>query len=56
MPRKINLIDCNNYYNNFIERCDIFCRLKWRIQRAKIYFNQLYAWSTNHKRESNEAS
>ena len=29
------------YYNNFIGHCGVFCGLKWRIQRAKIYFSPL---------------
>ena len=30
-----------HYYNNFIRHCGVFCGLKWRIQRAKIYFSPL---------------
>ena len=29
------------YYNNFIGHCGVFCGLKWKIQRAKIYFSPL---------------
>ncbi len=42
------------YYNHFIGHCGVFCGLKWRIQRAKIYFSPL-PW-TNQKQENNEAS
>ncbi len=42
------------YYNHFIGHCGVFCRLKWRIQQAKIYLSPL-PW-TNQKQENNEAS
>ena len=35
------LIKLIYYYNNFIGHCGVFCRLKWKIQRAKIYISPL---------------
>ena len=29
------------YYYHFVGHCGAFCRLKWRIWRAKMYFSPL---------------
>ena len=44
----------NNNYNNFIGHFGVFCELKCRIQRAKIYFSPLLCASK--KEENNVAS
>ena len=49
--RQIILTRQNQYYNNFVGHCSIFCRLKWRIQQDKIYLPLLWA----NKKEENLA-